>query len=163
MRSLRHAKKDKVISKADLINICRWKSPRAIRHIKFNRPGTVKALTRKALSTRSEQKRIDHLTQLRGVKLPMASAILTLVNPKRYGVIDIRVWQLLYAIKSVTKKPKGVNFNFKDWYHYLCKLQFYAKELEVPIRTIERTLFLYHKKLQKGTLYGEPLPRKSGK
>ena len=113
----------------------------------------MKALTGKALSTRSEQKRIEHLTELRGVSLPMASAILTLVDPKRYGVIDIRVWQLLFAIKSVTKKPKGVGFNFKNWYHYLCKLRFYAKELGVPVRTIERTLFLYHKDLQTGTLY----------
>jgi hypothetical protein len=60
---------------------------------------------------------------------------------------------LLFAIKSVTKKPKGVGFNFKNWYHYLCKLRFYAKELGVPVRTIERTLFLYHKDLQTGTLY----------
>ena len=153
MKSLRYVKTDKVLTKAELIDICRWKSPRAIRHIEFNRPATVKALTGKALSTRSEQKRIGYLTQLRGVSLPMASAILTLVDPKRYGVIDIRVWQLLFAIKSVTKNPKGVGFNFKNWYHYLCKLRYHAKELGVPVRTIERTLFLCHQDLQAGILY----------
>jgi hypothetical protein len=28
----------------------------------------------------------------------MASALLTLLDPKRYGVIDIRVWQLLHRM-----------------------------------------------------------------
>ena len=83
----------------------------------------------------------------------MASAILTLVDPKRYGVIDIRVWQLLFAIKSVRKKPKGKDFTFKDWYHYLCKLRYHAKELGVSVRAVERTLFYYHKEIQDGVLY----------
>ncbi len=83
----------------------------------------------------------------------MASAILTLVDPKRYGVIDIRVWQLLFAIRSVTKNPKGIGFNFKNWYQYLCKLRFHAKELGVSVRVVERTLFNYHKEIQDGLLY----------
>ena len=90
---------------------------------------------------------------LKGVGLPMASAILTLVDPKRYGVIDIRVWKALFSIGSVTTKPRGVGFNFKNWYHYLCKLRYHAKELGVSVRTVERTLFLYHQENQDGLLY----------
>ena|SRR2546427_12023878 len=51
------------------------------------------------------------LVGLKGVRVPMASAILTLIDPRRYGVIDIRVWQLLYAIKSVQQLPGGRGSN----------------------------------------------------
>lgn len=153
MRRLRHVKRDKVLTKAELAAICKWKSPRAIHLIEANDLATVKTMTMKAFSSRSEQKRIEYLTQLKGVSLPMASAILTLVDPKRYGVIDIRVWQLLFAIDAVKRNPKGVGFTFKNWYHYLCKLRYHAKELGVSVRTVERTLFHYHKEIQDGVLY----------
>ena len=153
MRRLRHVKRDKILTKAELAAICKWKSPRAIHHIEANPPAKIKTITRKALSTRSERKKIEYLTQLQGVSLPMASAILTLIDPKRYGVIDIRVWQLLFAINAVKKNPKGVGFTFKNWYQYLCKLRYHAKKLGVSVRTVERTLFHYHKEIQDGVLY----------
>ncbi len=96
---------------------------------------------------------MELLTILDGVNVPMASAILTLIDPTRYGVIDIRVWQLLFAIDSVRKNPQGRRFNFDHWHHYLRELRSYAKELRVPARAVERTLFEYHKKVQRGRLY----------
>lgn len=153
IKSLRHVKQTKILTKPELIAICRWKSPRAMRHIKRNSPARIRNLTRKAFSTRSERERIKHLTALHGVRLPMASAILTVVNPKRYGVIDIRVWQLLFAIKSVSKNPRGTGLTFKNWYHYLRKLRYHAEQFGVSVRAIDRTLFLYHQKLQKRALY----------
>lgn len=152
-KSLRHVRKNKVLTKEEFLRICRWKSPRAIHHYKQNSPSLIRKLTREAFTTRSEQRKIKCLTSLRGVSIPMASAILTLVNPKRYGVIDIRVWQLLFALESVRKNPKGINFTFKHWYHYLRKLRYHAKEYKVPVRAIERTLFICHKKFQEGNLY----------
>jgi len=67
-------------------------------------------------------------------------------------VIDVRVWRVLLSIKAVRKNPKGVGFNFKNWYTYLCKLRHHAKELGVPVRAVELTLFYYHRKTQKGIL-----------
>jgi len=83
----------------------------------------------------------------------MASAVLTLTNPQRYGVIDIRVWQLVFDLKSVRQTPEGIGFNFKNRYHYLVKLRYHAKELDVSARCIESTLFRFHKKSQRGVLY----------
>jgi len=39
-----------------------------------------------------------HRAPGKGVSVPMASALLTLLDPKRYGVIDIRIWQLLHRM-----------------------------------------------------------------
>ncbi len=84
----------------------------------------------------------------------MASAILTLIDPRRYGVIDIRVWQLLFDLGSVRTKPSGVGFTFSDWSDYLVILRDHAKRLEVSVRAVEYSLFLYHQRVQRGLLYG---------
>jgi hypothetical protein len=103
--------------------------------------------------TRSERRRFQALTTLNGVSVPMASAILMLLQPRRYGVIDIRVWQVLYAMRAVTKKSSGVGFNFNNWYQFLMITRYFAKELRVGARDVERSLFLAHQAYQRGTLY----------
>jgi len=76
-----------------------------------------------------------------------------LTDPENYGVIDIRVWQVLYLYGLVSAKPRGRNFNFNDWYNYLMKLRELADKFGVKVRDIERTLFLYHVRIQQGRLY----------
>jgi hypothetical protein len=103
IRELRQARGRGYLTRAELEKVCRWKSARAIRLIKKNSVTRIRTATRRALATQSERRRLEALTSLDGVSVPMASAILMLLNPRRYGVIDIRVWQLLYAVGAVTK------------------------------------------------------------
>ncbi len=147
------AKKRGHLTKRELLKVCRWKSPRVIGHIKRNREDAVKRVTRAVFSTRSEQEKMRLLTSLHGVSIPMASSILMLTNPKRYGVIDIRVWQLLHKMGAVDSNPEGVAFGFKYWYRFVELMRFFAKLYNVNARDIERTLFNVHVQYQKGTLY----------
>ncbi len=133
--------------------MCRWKSPRAIRHYERNTPAGVRRASGEALRTRSERRRLEVLTGLEGVSVPTASAILTLIDPRRYGVIDIRAWQLLYRLGSVRRRPGGVGFRFADWERYLAVLRAQARALRISVRRVELTLFEYHRKTQKGRLY----------
>ena len=87
------------------------------------------------------------------MSVPMASAILMLTNPRRYGVIDIRVWQLLFKMGSVKTNPNGVGFDFNQWYRFLKVIRYFADRYNVGARDIERTLFNVHSRYQKGTLY----------
>ena len=96
IRELRSARLRGYLTPAELEKVCRWKSPRALQLIRSNSAARVCGATRRALSTRSEKLRLAALMELNGVSVPMASAILMLLDPKRYGVIDIRVWQLLH-------------------------------------------------------------------
>lgn len=153
IKSLKSVKTRGYLTKTELQEICKWKSPRAIHHIKSNSPSVIKSITESAFATRSEESKIQLLTSLRGVSIPMASAILTLVNPARYGVIDIRVWELLYNLGAVNTKPKGVNFNFNEWYRFLSILRYYAAKYETSVRKIEYSIFLVHQQYQDGTLY----------
>jgi hypothetical protein len=153
MSELAAARKRGYLTRSEFLAICRWKSPRAIRLCEQNSRSQIRRLSTLAFTSRSERVRLEALTSLHGVSVPMASAVLTLTNPQRYGVIDIRVWQLLFDLKSVRQKPQGVGFNFKNWYHYLIKFRYHARELNVSARCVERTLFRYHRKIQQGVLY----------
>src|SRR6185436_12784195 len=105
------------------------------------------------LATRSERDRMELLTRLKGVGVPMASAILTLLDPRRYGVLDIRAWQLLFAIRSVSANQRGQGFTIPQWEQYLTALRHHARHLRTTPRAIEYTLFLVHRKFQQGLLY----------
>jgi len=141
------------LTRGELEAVCNWKSARAIQHVKSNTASEVRRATGRALTARSERRRLAELTALRGVSVPMASAILMFLDPRRYGVIDIRVWQLLYEVGAVTKKPAGIAFDFNNWYQFLMIVRHFAKKLKVKARDIERTLFGAHQKYQKGRLY----------
>ncbi|MGA9117787.1 MAG: hypothetical protein WB699_00345 [Bacteroidota bacterium] len=147
------SKKRGYLTKPELIEVCRWKSARAINHIKRNRADTIQRVTKAAFRTRSERKKLSFLTSLHGVSVPMASSILMLTNPARYGVIDIRVWELLYEMGAVTTNADGMGFDFEQWYRYLKILRQFARKYKVGARDIERTLFSVHTLYQQGTLY----------
>ena len=152
-RRLRHVRRSGEFSRSEFLEMCRWKSPRALRHYTRNSATTIRRVSRAVLTTRSDLKRMELITSLEGVIIPTASAILTLIDPMRYGVLVIRVWQLLFAIDSVRRNPRGRGFTLHDWLQYLRQLRQYAKELRVSARAVELTLFKYHRKIQKGRLY----------
>ena len=162
LRELQHVKRAKQFSRSEFIKMCRWKSSRAIQHYRRNTTAAIRRTSREVLRTRNERRRMELLTRLQGVSVPTASAILTLIDPERYGVIDIRAWQLLFQIGAVEKKPGGVGFAFADWDRYLAILREHARALHVPVRCVELTLFEYHRKTQKGRLYNQRASR-SGK
>ncbi len=147
-------------SRAEFLAMCRWKSPRAAPHYARNSAAAVRRASRAALATRNERDRMDALCSLRGVSVPIASAILTLVEPKRYGVLDIRVWQLLHALGAVHGKRGGRGFHPRDWEAYLACLRPAARRLRVSVRAVEYTLFHCHRRFQEGRLY-EPAHRRA--
>jgi len=133
--------------------MCRWKSPRAQRHYLRNGAARIREASRRALAARSERRRIEHLLELDGVSVPVASAILTLLDPRRYGVLDIRAWQMLYAVRGVDANPAGRGFTVAQWLRYLETLREHARRLRASARAVEFTLFLCHRKRQRGLLY----------
>jgi hypothetical protein len=153
MRDLRHVRRRGFFTKDEFMRMSRWKSPRPLRFYEANAEAEVINTSREVFAVACERRRIELLTSLKGVSVPVASAILTLTNPESYGVIDIRVWQLLYRYGSVSVKPSGTNFSLDNWSDYLRKLRDWADEFGVGARNVEHTLFEYHKETQEGVLY----------
>jgi len=156
MARVREARRRGFISRGEFLAMCRWKSPRALHHYQRNRARRIREVSRRALAARSERRRMEHLLALDGVSVPVASAILTLLDPRRYGVLDIRAWQMLYAMRGVDANPAGRGFSVAQWIRYLATLREHARRLRVPVRSVEYTLFLWHRKRQRGRLYERP-------
>ena len=151
---MRAARRRGYLTPSELEAVCYWKSPRAIRLIRSNLPARVRAATRSALAARNEIGRTKALLEIRGVAVPMASALLMLLDPKRYGVIDIRTWQLLHETGAVTKNARGTGLTLENWLQYLTILRRFARKFGVTARDIGRTLFYIHRERQEGRLYG---------
>jgi len=156
IRQLRGARRRGFFTRAEFRAMCRWKSPRARLLWEANSRARIRAVSGAVLATRDEHRRMELLTALRGVGVPMASAILTLLDPRRYGVLDIRAWQLLIAVGSVRANRRGQGFTIAQWLDYLAALRVHARRLGVSARTVEYTLFRCHQKFQEGTLYVSP-------
>lgn len=153
-RKLRAARLRGYLTKGELEAVCRWKSARAIHRIRVNKKHHIKVATGVALAARSEPIRLRALLQLKGVSVPMASAVLMLLYPSRYGVIDIRVWQLLYSVGAVRANRRGTGFSLENWLQFLSIIRPLSSRLNVSARAVERTLFEVHKANQERRLYG---------
>lgn len=158
---LRPARKRGYLTKGELERVCRWKSPRTTGLVRANSPHHVRRATATVLATLDERERFDALLALHGVSAPSASAVLTMIEPKRYGVIDIRVWQLLHAVGAVEGNARGSGFTFDQWRQFLQVIRDLAARLDVSARAVERTLFAVHREHQIGTLYRKR-PARSG-
>ena len=153
IRQLAHVKGKGRFTRAEFLAMCRWKSPRSRRHYERSPAAVIRRVSIAVLATRSERERMTRLIELPGVSVATASAILTLIDPRRYGVLDIRCWQLLFHIRSVAGNERGRAFTVSQWEQYLERLRAHARALGVSARMIEYTLFHCHRKLQRGRLY----------
>lgn len=156
MKMMKAAQHRGHMTKMDLIAVCEWKSSRARPLCSSNHTNTIKAASMRSFQTTNEAERMENLLTLSGVGIPMASAILAAMNPRQYGVIDIRVWQALHHFGEVATNPSGKNLRLSHWISYLKVIRKYAAKHAMTAREIEKAIFNYHKeKLQEGTLYGE--------
>lgn len=153
IKKLNGVKRKSFFAKRELILVCNWKSPRVIHQIMRNRPDTVIKITGRAFAAPNEEGKMKILITLHGVGIPMASAMLMLSYPNSYGVIDIRVWKLLYEAGIVKTNANGTGFTVNRWIEYLSVLRCFAGQYGVNTRDIERTLFEIHKQYQRGNLY----------
>jgi hypothetical protein len=94
-----------------------------------------------AIGARTERVALAVLTGLAGVDVPVASAILTVVDPVRFTIIDFRaLWSL--GIKRVTYYPVGF------YLEYLAACRRIAADAGIDLRSLDRALWQYSKEHQ---------------
>ncbi|MCI0711065.1 MAG: hypothetical protein L0154_12990 [Chloroflexi bacterium] len=148
--SLSHVREISYFTRSEFLIMCNWKEPRERRRQDWasNTEDEVRTLSAQAFGVPDEARRILHLCRLRGVGIPVASAFLALIDPERYGVIDIRVWQLLALYNEMDYDPDGRALQVLHWLDYLDKIRLWAGEFNVSVRAVERTLFQHHRDIQ---------------
>lgn len=90
--------------------------------------------TKRAIEEIDDKNKVEILDDLRGVGIPMASAILTVLNPNDYGVIDINAW---YTLNSEEKR----SFTSEDFILFMKKIRENAKKQNLTARQTEIGLF----------------------
>jgi thermostable 8-oxoguanine DNA glycosylase len=80
--------------------------------------------------------RVSILCALRGVDVPVASAILALVFPEEYAVIDFRVWRQVFA------EDKWC-FTIEDYKAYVRELRSLADDLGWPVQEVDQAIWAF--------------------
>lgn len=127
----------------EFYNICMWKSSRQKKNYLKNQE-KIEKITKEAFKEKDELLKIEKLRSLDGVEIPTASAILTIVFPDKYGVIDIRCAEILegYGIKKT--------MTTNNWLRYLEVIRQLARDNNLTPRDIDKILFAMHReKLEK--------------
>jgi hypothetical protein len=87
-----------------------------------------------ALSAKTERVAIAALLALRGVAIPVASAILTCVDPKRFTVIDFRALEAL-------GRPNSHAQSIEAYFDYLAECRALAGKHRMSLRDVDRALW----------------------
>lgn len=124
-------------SKSPLLPIFCWKSHRPKSLLATNTDADVADALRLATSATTERAAIAVLCGLRGVLVPVASAILTATFPDRFTVIDFRALETLgVALETPT---------VDHYLQYLAYCRGMADELTLSLRDLDRALWQHSK------------------
>ncbi len=133
-------------------NICHWKSPRRSDLVKQVIEGKVNDCWRRTLYHLDRQvlqdndiiNALQELTQLSGVAIPTASAILTAWNPIQFGIVDFRTLVVLGMRQDGARN----NILVRDYINFrsrLLQLQQDHNELhDCALRQIELAMWYYY-------------------
>jgi len=129
------------LTKNEFLTICLWKSRRPKKRYNLNSESEIIQITKSALNEDDELKKIRILSKLNGVLIPTASAILSVVNPKSYPIIDERCIQSLRNLEVINWKT----ITEKNWIEYLDIIRKLAIKNNYTAREIEKGLFAFNR------------------
>lgn len=109
---------------------------------KANTEDVIRTITSAALSITHPDEdyevelRLGILCCIRGVGVPVASAILAPVFPEKYAVIDFRGWRQIFGEERTT-------FSISDYKRYLREIKRLAVELEWLVQEVDLAIWEY--------------------
>ena len=142
----------------EFYQICMWKSRRPKQKYLKNKQ-MVEDITRKAFKENDESKKIGLLCRLKGIAIPTASAILTVVFPEKYAVIDVRCIEILRDLGY----DFGKTINPDVWVKYVQVMREIADENDITPRQLDMAFFAMHKEKLDSQEFRNLYPIKSGK
>lgn len=132
------------LDKGDLEKILHWKLRtqygRQRKHREKNTEDIIQKITETAFSITHRDKDIETeaklkvLTVLKGVEIPVASAILTICFPNEFAVIDFRVWRQIF-------RQKKNSFTAKDYLKYINIIRSLAKKYKLTTQQIDLAIW----------------------
>lgn len=140
---LEEARRRGYLTKQELLEVCRDKSPRRAEMAKANSDDDVVVITKSSFGLVREDVRIAALCALKGVQVPTASCILSWTYPDRWGVIDRRAWKSLFQADVVNRRSEGTSLGPNEWSDYCEAVNAIASALSVTPQRADRLLYCH--------------------
>lgn len=113
------------ILRSELRQIGRWKAGGRIdHHLKKNNQTFVERRSKVVFQNVADEDKVSALTELMGVRIPVASTILTMAEPTRYAVLDYRAFRALGAAVPRLLNPQ----NYDQYIEFMDSFQDYGTE-----------------------------------
>ena len=137
------ARRQGYLTRDQFLRIAEWKSARSRPRCERNEARYVKEVTRAALVSKDERFKVQALRLLEGVEWPTASVILHFCDRGRYPILDVRaLWSA-----GLDATP---SYGYPLWMEYTDFVRKLATDAGVSMRTLDKALWQYSKKNQKG-------------
>jgi hypothetical protein len=144
---------------AELVEIVRWKSPRALGHLRWRDDGTIGDVTRVAFASDTPDWMRHHVLDiLPGVDHPVAGAVLTVWDAENYTMYDYRAIEALDELRRCGEL--GPDEAPGRYWAHLQASRDVAKRLRVGLRDLDRALWKWHK--EEGGTWPTPAPKTGG-
>jgi len=136
-------RRDDTLSAADFYAIIIWKSNRTKTKIKeaLKEAGlSADTLMSQVAGAKDDMTRLQLLTDVRNIGLPIASAILTVCYPDRFTVLDSRAWQSAVA-EGMPGLPDAFPETAPEYLQYCDACQAFAERVGLSLRDLDRALW----------------------
>jgi hypothetical protein len=137
----RRARARGCLTRAEFLELCRWKTPRSQPRCATNTAAEIREATEIALATADERAKMYILRSLAGVGWPTASVILHFCDRRSYPILDFR------ALWSVGV-PRPPVYTFDFWWAYTEFARRLARSTGLDMRTLDRALWRFSKERQ---------------
>ena len=125
--------------------IIKWKVGNAFEkpvlgYFRNNDDAIIRDNVERAVQKSNIRAKIESLTSLSGVGVPVASAILLFINPERFTVIDDRAWRVLHETGYLPQELSA-DPSVEEYLMYLGSCWALANEYDVSLRTLDMALW----------------------
>lgn len=149
----RNFRKNKSLTPGEFLAIVIWKRNASKTKIARGLSGTrIRSIVRSIYDEKDPEKKLEILLKIKYIGIAIASAVLTVLYPNKFTVVDYRV---LNSLKRLSVKIKGKPMQDRDDYLAyvdICKKE--AKKRRLSLRNLDRALWGMDFYEGKGGLYG---------
>jgi len=147
------------ISREGLRKIGKWKAGGRIdHHIRTNSTSAVEDQSEIAFQAPSDEEAVEALTELTGVRVPMASTILTMAEPTNFAIIDYRALRALGVVKPGLLDAQSYtdystfmecfrNPTSEGYVFYIDIVREIARQEDLSTRGVDMALWAYDKSM----------------
>ena len=124
------------------IAIAKWKSARPTRLYWKNTENSVRCVTKSAFAATGDMDRVVLLTELHGVNVRTATAILHLAHADGYPLLDVWAMTAMGYTRGETEKWDELDW-LRVWPTYVAACRKLSCDTSMDMRTLDRALWKY--------------------